>query len=134
MGFWIPPCRSRIPACRSRIPPCRSRIPACRSRIPGAGFQILLLMLRYLCYGFRKWISANEFRIHCLAGFWIRRAGFSIAMPSISDFTSKKFLDSGIRITLHGAKQISRDKCYMTICICEYTSNFVSQINVMKNW
>ena len=43
-----------------------------------------------------KWSSANGFWIHYLAGFWI-------PMPSIRDSTSKNFLDSGIRITLHGA-------------------------------
>ena len=43
-----------------------------------------------------KWSSANVFWIHYLAGFWI-------PMPSIRDSTSKNFLDSGIRITLHGA-------------------------------
>ena len=39
-----------------------------------------------------------------LAGSWIPKAGFWIPEPSIPDSTSKNFLDSGIRITLHGAK------------------------------
>ena len=41
--------------------------------------------------------SANRFWIHSLVGFWI-------PMPTIPDSTSKNFLDSGILITLHGAK------------------------------
>ena len=45
----------------------------------------------------------NGFWIHSSAGFWILKAGFWIPMPSIPDSTSKNFLDSGIRITLHGA-------------------------------
>ena len=40
-----------------------------------------------------------------LNGFWIHSsAGFWIPMPIIPDSTSKNFLDSGIQITLHGAK------------------------------
>ena len=38
-----------------------------------------------------------------LVGFRIPSAGFRIPKPRIPDFTSKKFLDSGIRIPLHGA-------------------------------
>ena len=44
----------------------------------------------------RNWSSTNGFWIHSIAEFWI-------PMPSILDSTSKNFLDSGIRITLHGA-------------------------------
>ena len=36
--------------------------------------------------------------------FRIPWAGFRIPKPSIPDSTSKNFLDSGIRIPLHGAK------------------------------
>ena len=47
--------------------------------------------------------SANGFWIPFLAGSWIPKARFWIPKPSIPDSTSKNFLDSGIRITLHGA-------------------------------
>ena len=39
-----------------------------------------------------------------LVGYWILIAGFRIPMPRIADSRSKKFLYSGIRIPLHGAK------------------------------
>ena len=39
-----------------------------------------------------------------LVGFRIPSAGFRIPNTRIPDSTSKKFLDSGIRIPLHGAK------------------------------
>ena len=42
-----------------------------------------------------------------LVGFRILSAGFRIPKPRIPDSTSKKFLDSGIRIPLHGAKKKS---------------------------
>ena len=40
-----------------------------------------------------------------LVGFRILSAGFWIPKPRIPDSTSTKFVDSGIRIPLHGAKQ-----------------------------
>ena len=42
-----------------------------------------------------------------LVGFRIPSAGFRIPKPRIPDSTSKKFLDSGIRIPLHGANWIA---------------------------
>ena len=42
-----------------------------------------------------------------LVGFRIPSAGFRIPKPRIPDSTSKKFLDSGIRIPLHGARSNS---------------------------
>ena len=50
-------------------------------------------------------MDARESRLYDFNGFWIHSlAGFWIPMPSIPDSTSKNFLDSGIQITLHGAK------------------------------
>ena len=40
--------------------------------------------------------------------------GFRIPKPRIPDSTSKKFLDSGIRIPLHGAKHTKVDKAACT--------------------
>ena len=49
--------------------------------------------------------QGNGFWIHSLAGFWILKAGFWIPMHSIPDSARKNFVDSGIWITLHGAKR-----------------------------
>ena len=49
-------------------------------------------------------MDARESRLYDFNGFWIHSlAGFWIPMPSIPDSTTKNFLDSGIRITLHWA-------------------------------
>ena len=48
-------------------------------------------------------LHSSGFWIPFLAGSWIPKAGFWIPEPSISDSTSKNFLDSRIRITLDGA-------------------------------
>ena len=37
-------------------------------------------------------------------GFWITTVGFRIPKPWIPDSTDQNYLDSGLRITLHGAK------------------------------
>ena len=52
-----------------------------------------------------EWIfSKLDSGFQSLVGFRILSAGFRIPKPRIPDSTSKKFLDSGIRIPLHGAK------------------------------
>ena len=58
-----------------------------------------------------------------LVGFRILSAGFRIPKPRIPDSTSKKFLDSGIRIPLHGANR----SCSTT------TLNFVIISCIMGN-
>ena len=51
-----------------------------------------------------EWIfSKLDSGFQSLVGFWILSAVFRIPKPMIPDSTSKKFLDSGIRIPLHGA-------------------------------
>ena len=51
-----------------------------------------------------EWIfSKLDSGFQSLVGFWILSAVFRIPKPRIPDSTSKKFLDSGIRIHLHGA-------------------------------
>ena len=51
-----------------------------------------------------EWIfSKLDSGFQSLVGFRILSAGFRIPKPRIPDSTSKKFLDSGIRIPLHGA-------------------------------
>ena len=53
-----------------------------------------------------EWIfSKLDSGFQSLVGFRILSAGFRIPKPWILDSTSKKFLDSGIRIPLHGAKR-----------------------------
>ena len=52
-----------------------------------------------------EWIfSKLDSGFQSLVGFRIPSAGFRIPKPRIPDFRSKKFLDSGIRIPLHGAR------------------------------
>ena len=51
-----------------------------------------------------EWIfSKLDSGFQSLVGFRILSAGFRIPKPRIPDSTSKKFVDSGIRIPLHGA-------------------------------
>ena len=51
-----------------------------------------------------EWIfSKLDSGFQSLVGFRILSAGFRIPKPRIPDSRSKKFLDSGIRIPLHGA-------------------------------
>ena len=51
-----------------------------------------------------EWIfSKLDSGFQSLEGFRILIAGFRISKPRIPDSRSKKFLDSGIRIPLHGA-------------------------------
>ena len=53
----------------------------------------------------QEWIFSNlDSGFQSLVGFRIPSAGFRIPKPRIPDSTSTKFLDSGIRIPLHGAK------------------------------
>ena len=59
-----------------------------------------------------EWIfSKLDSGFQSLVGFWILSAVFRISKPRIPDSTSKKFLDSGIRIPLHGAKKASTSSC-----------------------
>ena len=52
-----------------------------------------------------EWIfSKLDSGFQSLVGFRILSAGFRIPKPRIPDSTSKKFLDSGIRIPLHGRR------------------------------
>ena len=52
-----------------------------------------------------EWIfSKLDSGFQSLVGFRIPSAGFRIPKPRIPDSRSEKFLDSGIRIPLHGAK------------------------------
>ena len=67
-----------------------------------------------------EWIfSKLDSGFQSLVGFRILSAGFRIPKPRIPDSTSRKFLDSGIRIPLHGAKQrikhSKRSKLFITI-------------------
>ena len=53
-----------------------------------------------------EWIfSKLDSGFQSLVGFWILSAVFGIPKHRIPDSTSKKFLDSGIRIPLHGATE-----------------------------
>ena len=64
------------------------------------GFSFERVAQSNLEWIFRKMDSGFQ----SLVGFRIPIAGFRIPKPRIPDSTSKKFLDSGIRIPLHGAK------------------------------
>ena len=64
------------------------------------GFSFERVAQSNLEWIFRKLDSGFQ----SLVGFLIPSAGFRIPKPRIPDSTSKKFLDSGIRILLHGAK------------------------------
>ena len=55
-----------------------------------------------------------------LVGFRILSAGFRIPKPRIPDSTSKKFLDSGIRIPLHGTS-------------CDWSSSMISRSDDTDN-
>ena len=51
-----------------------------------------------------KWIfSKLDSGFQSLVGFWILSVGFRIPKPRIPHSRGKKFLDSRIRIPLHGA-------------------------------
>ena len=63
-----------------------------------------------------------------LAGSWIPKAGFWIPEPSIPDSTNKNFLDSGIRITLHGAAH-GFPQCLGAIYGTQTTANSTDYIN-----
>ena len=63
------------------------------------GFSFERVAQSNLEWIFRKLDSGFQ----SLVGFRIPSAGFRIPKPRIPDSTSKKFLDSGIRIPLHGA-------------------------------
>ena len=59
-----------------------------------------------------EWIfSKLDSGFQSLVGFRILSAGFRIPKPRIPDSTSKKFLDSGIRIPLHGASSKMTPSC-----------------------
>ena len=66
-----------------------------------------------------EWIfSKLDSGFQSLVGFRILSAGFRIPKPRIPDSTSKKFLDSGIRIPLHGAfNRQSLMSLYSETCI-----------------
>ena len=51
-------------------------------------------------------ISKLDSGFQSLVGFRIPCAGFRIPKPRIPDSTREKFLDSGIRIPLHGATDL----------------------------
>ena len=56
----------------------------------------------------QEWIfSKLDSGFQSLVRFRIPSAGFRIPKPRIPDFISRKFLDSGIRIPLHGATENS---------------------------
>ena len=68
-----------------------------------------------------------------LVGFRILSAGFRIPKPRIPDSTSKKFLDSGIRIPLHGAnktKSSFKAKIFMKINFLAGLLHHESKISV----
>ena len=68
-----------------------------------------------------EWIFSNlDSGFQSLVGFRIPSAGFRIPKPRIPDSTSKKFLDSGIRIPLHGAK--SFEKCPFQVASEQFPS------------
>ena len=69
---------------------------------PTDGFSYERVAQFNLEWIFRKLDSGFQ----SLVGFRIPSVGFRIPKPRIPDSTRKKFLDSGIRIPLHGAKQI----------------------------
>ena len=59
---------------------------------------------RILAQSNLEWIFRKlDSGFQSLVGFRIPSAGFRIPKPRISDSTSKKFLDTGNRIPLHGA-------------------------------
>ena len=64
-----------------------------------SGFSFEQVAQSNLEWIFRKLDSGFQ----SLVGFRIPSAGFRIPKPRIPDSTSKKVLDSGIRIPLHGA-------------------------------
>ena len=61
-------------------------------------------------------------------GFRILSAGFRIPKPRIPDSTSKNFLDSRIRILLHGANLLLHN--LRASAICEYTSRKAASIEL----
>ena len=64
-----------------------------------------------------EWIfSKLDSGFQSLVGIRILSAGFRIPKPRIPDSRSKKFLDSGIRIPLHGAKHVL-PKCSMQFIV-----------------
>ena len=73
-----------------------------------------------------EWIFSNlDSGFQSLVGFRILSAGFRIPKPRIPDSTSKKFLDSGIRIPLHGA---IRRNCWKGRCT---SSGFARSISCL---
>ena len=75
-----------------------------------------------------EWIfSKLDSGFQSLVRFRILSAGFRIPKPRIPDPTSKKFLDSGIRSPLHGAKFFN--KWQTTTCQVEWTILFYENYN-----
>ena len=71
---------------------------------PGEAFHRWLISFERVSQFNLEWIfSKLDSGFQSLVGFRILIAGFRIPKPRIPDSRSKKFLDSGIRIPLHGA-------------------------------
>ena len=88
-----------------------------------------------------EWIfSKLDSGFQSLVGFRIPSAGFRIPKPRIPDSTSKKFLDSGIRIPLHGAIKtfwaayIIAGLMISALVTCGIQHNVISQGELVKWW
>ena len=76
-----------------------------------------------------EWIfSKLDSGFQSLVGFRILSAGFRIPKPRIPDSTSKKFLDSGIRIPLHGAILSIPNHCILKSLCCSSQQSLVKWV------
>ena len=105
---WICQC---LASCNDRNSPANKAVCSvcvvcvvCTAYSLHFSMAVVVWMCMKAVYAIWNGFSANGFWIHSLEESWFPKAGFWIPIPSIPDFTSKNFLDSGIRITFHGAK------------------------------
>ena len=92
-------------SCKPR-PPSPPTHPPCKGIQDSLGFWIQRLGFRIQSTGFRilcQWNLDSGFQSS--VGFRIPWAVFPIPKSRILDSTSKNFLDSGVRNSLHGAKK-----------------------------
>ena len=86
------------------LAPCKVIQESLGFRIPRCGFRIPCLWIpdfKAVDSGFHN--QQPGFWITIMVGFRIPLAGFRIPKPWIPDSTDQIYLDSGLRITLHGA-------------------------------
>ena len=92
---------------------CRYYVVTFRS-IHWGGFPWFFFSFERVAQFNLEWIfSKLDSGFQSLVVFRILSAGFRIPKPRIPDSTSKKFVDSGIRIPLHGAKIFSKGPIWL---------------------